>query len=137
MRRGRFNLIPILGLAALLLAAGCAGVRQPSRAGYEGGAVGAGVGAAAGALIDSDNRWRGGVIGGALGALLGGAVSEIGQRASQEAAYANQPVVYTSQGGGQRVEAVPYGGQGNCRLVKERYYEHGRLVREIEREVCR
>lgn len=125
-----------LALLAGSLAAGCANVQGPSQAGYQGGAVGAGVGAAAGALIDDDNRWRGGVIGGTLGALMGGAVGEISNRAAQEAAYRNQPVVYTNQSGTQRVEAAPYAARGNCRLVKERFYEHGRVVRETEREVC-
>lgn len=126
-----------LALLTSLLAAGCANVQGPSQAGYQGGAVGAGVGAVAGALIDDDNRWRGGVIGGTLGALMGGAVGEISNRAAQEAAYRNQPVAYSNQSGSQRVEATPYATRGNCKLVKERFYEHGRVVRETEREVCR
>jgi uncharacterized membrane protein len=115
---------------------GCARQYQPSRAGVQGGAAGAGVGAAAGALLDSDNRWRGGVIGGALGAVLGGALGQISDQASREAARRDQPVVYTNQSGTQRVEAYPRSRRGDCQIVKEKHYEHGELVKVTEREVC-
>lgn len=139
MTRKHSNIAAILLIAALAFTAlGCAGanVPSPSNSAYKGGAVGAGVGAAAGALLDSDNRWRGGVIGGALGAVLGGAMGEISNSAAQQAAYQRQPVVYTNQTGTQRVEAYPYQQRGNCHIVKEKFYEHGNLVRETEREVC-
>ncbi|GEM_PF-1931977 len=42
-----------------------------------GAAYGGVVGAAAGALIDDGNRWRGGLIGGALGSFFGGGISFI------------------------------------------------------------
>ncbi len=42
-----------------------------------GAAYGGVAGAAAGALIDDGNRWRGGLIGGALGAFFGGGISFI------------------------------------------------------------
>jgi hypothetical protein len=123
-------------MALVLSLAGCATTQGPSRQAYQGGAVGAGVGAAAGALIDKNNRWRGGVIGAGLGAILGGALGQISNRAAQEAAYQQRPVVYTNAPGTQRVEAAPVGRKGNCRIVKEKYYEHGQLVKETEREVC-
>ena len=126
----------IAALAFTALGCGAANLPSPSRAGYQGGAVGAGVGAAAGALIDDDNRWRGGVIGGALGAVLGGAMGEISNSAAQQVAYQRQPVAYTNQTGTQRIEAYPYQRRGNCHIVKEKFYEHGNLVRETEREVC-
>jgi hypothetical protein len=126
--------LAVLGIAICLLVAGCA--RGPSRTAYEGGTVGAGVGAVAGALIDDDNRWRGGVIGGALGAVLGGALGEISDRAANEAAYQRQPVAYSNQSGTQRLEAQPMYQSGNCQMVREKYYKHGRLVKVTEREVC-
>ncbi len=43
----------------------------------QGALVGGATGAAAGALLDHDNRWRGSLIGGALGGLFGGSISSI------------------------------------------------------------
>jgi outer membrane lipoprotein SlyB len=108
-----------------------------SRSGYQGAAVGAGVGGVAGALLDPGNHWRGGVIGGSLGAVLGGTLGEISNRAARESAYNNRPVAYTNEANSQRVVAQPQRTtQGNCRVVREKYYEYGELVREVEREVC-
>ncbi len=109
---------------------------SPSKGAYQGGTVGAGVGAAAGALLDKKNSWRGGVIGAGLGAVLGGAMGEISNRAAQEAAAQQRPVVYTNGTGTQRVEVNPIRSQGNCHTVIERHYENGQIVKEVEREVC-
>ncbi len=57
--------------AGSLLFSGCA-----THHGHQGAAVGSFTGATAGALIDSDNRWRGAAIGTGLGALLGGALTD-------------------------------------------------------------
>jgi len=103
---------------------------------YEGAAVGGAVGAAAGVLLDKENRWRGAVIGGALGAVFGGTITEIAQRAAREAAMANRPVEYRSEDGRQRVYAEPLARRGNCRIVKTTYYQDGKVVRIEEREVC-
>jgi len=103
---------------------------------YEGAGVGAAVGAAAGVLIDKENRWRGAIIGGALGAVLGGTITEVAQRAAREAAMANRPVEYRSEDGRQRVYSEPVASRGNCRIVKTSYYQDGKLVRTEEREVC-
>jgi len=94
------------------------------------------VGAAAGALIDKENRWRGAVIGGALGAILGGTITEIAQRASREAAMANRPVEYRSEDGKERVYAEPVASKGKCKIVKTSYYQNGKLVKVEEKEVC-
>lgn len=122
----------LLGVILAMSVSGCA-----SRSGYQGAAVGAGVGGAAGALLDEGNRWRGGVIGGALGAVLGGSLGEISHRAAQESAYANRPVSYTNQSGSQRVVAQPIDNRGGCPIVREKHYENGELIRVTEREVCR
>ncbi|WP_333784392.1 YMGG-like glycine zipper-containing protein [Thermocrinis sp.] len=103
---------------------------------YEGAAVGGTVGAAAGVLIDKENRWRGAVIGGALGAILGGTITEIAQRASREAAMANRPVEYRSEDGKERVYAEPVASKGKCKIVKTSYYQNGKLVKVEEKEVC-
>ena len=86
--------------------------------------------------MDDENRWKGGVIGAALGAALGGTLGEISDRASREAAYSRRPVAYANAAGTQRVVAQPYGSQGRCQVVKEKIYENGNLVREIQRQVC-
>ncbi|MFN3946818.1 MAG: YMGG-like glycine zipper-containing protein [Aquificaceae bacterium] len=103
---------------------------------YEGATVGALGGAAAGALIDKNNRWRGAIIGGALGAVIGGTITEIAARASREAATANRPVEYRSEDGTQRVVAEPVASRGNCRIVKTTYYQNGKVAKVEEREVC-
>ena len=113
-----------------------AGVISCGQASYQGAAAGGAVGAAAGALLDKENRWRGAVVGGALGAVLGGTVTEIAQRAAREAAMANRPVEYRSEDGRQRVYAEPIASRGNCRIVRTNYYQDGKLVRTEEREVC-
>jgi len=123
-----------LAFSAALLIMGCA--TGPSKTAYEGAGVGAATGAVAGALLDSGNSWRGGVIGNALGAVLGGALGEISNRAAREAAAKQQPAQYTNQAGTHRVEAHPVRQKGDCQVVKEKYYEKGQLVKEVEREVC-
>jgi hypothetical protein len=113
-----------------------AGVISCSQAGSQNAAVGGAVGAAAGALLDKENRWRGAIVGGALGAILGGTTTEIAQRASKEAAMANKPVEYRSEDGRQTVYAEPVASKGNCRIVKTTYYQDGKPVKVEEREVC-
>lgn len=122
----------------------------PAAAGVLGGAAGAGsaiapgvgagaaIGAAAGVLLDRHNRWRGAVLGGALGALLGGSMTEIAGRASEEAAQRNRPVTYTSQDGFQKVVATPVGSSARtrCHKVRERLYDHGKLIKDEVKEIC-
>ena len=138
MSRKILIMLSVLSLVLSGLGLGCAPYGPSTPRTYEGAAVGAGVGAAAGALLDGGNRWRGGVIGGALGAIAGGALTEIGARASREAAYANQPVAYQNQAGNQRVVAHPVGTTpgGNCRTIREEYYENGQLVKVRYPVVC-
>ena len=107
-----------------------------SRRTYEGAAAGAAVGAVAGVLLDKENRWRGGVIGATLGAILGGTITEIAQRAAKEAALSNKPVEYTSLDGSERVVAEPVKYWGDCKIVKTKYYQNGKLVKVEKKEVC-
>jgi len=101
MKKKMISLVAVL-LAALFLWS-CATTERT----YQGAGAGGALGAAAGALIDRNNRWRGAVIGGVLGAALGGTVTEISSRAAREAAYTGKPVAYQSADGWQRVEAAP------------------------------
>ncbi|NPB08706.1 MAG: glycine zipper 2TM domain-containing protein [Aquificae bacterium] len=103
---------------------------------YEGAAVGAAVGAVAGVLLDKENRWRGGVIGAALGAVLGGTITEIAQRAAREAAANNKPVEYRAVDDSQWVRAEPVAKEGECTIVKTKYYQNGELVKVEEKKVC-
>ena len=102
----------------ILLVSSCATSQQT----YQGAAGGGALGAAAGALIDKDNSWRGAVIGGALGATLGATLTEISTRAAREAAQADRPVIYQSNDGWQRVEASPveYNARTKCHKVREK-----------------
>lgn len=105
---------------------------------YQGAAVGGGIGAVAGALLDRNNGWRGAVLGGTLGALMGGTLTEIASRASEEAAQKNQPVVYQSQDGYQKVESTPvgYDAQTRCHKVRERIYQNNKLLKDQTKEIC-
>jgi|LGVF01.1.fsa_nt_gb hypothetical protein len=119
----------------ILLVSSCATSQQT----YQGAAGGGALGAAAGALIDKDNSWRGAVIGGALGATLGATLTEISTRAAREAAQADRPVIYQSNDGWQRVEASPvaYNAQTKCHKVREKVWQDGQLVKDRIREVCK
>lgn len=124
-------------LAFAVFSAGVISCGQVSSQGtYEGATMGGAVGAAAGALIDKNNRWRGAVIGGVLGAVLGGTITEIAQRAAKEAAMADRPVEYRSEDGRERVYAEPVATRGDCKIVKTNYYQNGKLVKTEEKEVC-
>jgi len=103
----------------------------PTQSNYEGAALLGAVGAGAGALIDKDNPWRGAAIGAGIGALAGAGMAEVSKRAAREAVASGQPVTYSQRTttGWNRVEAVPTmrGGQ-RCAVVKT--YENGRLASE-------
>lgn len=105
---------------------------------YESAALGGAIGAAAGALIDQNNSWRGAVIGGSLGAALGGITTEMAARAARESAMTGRPVAYQSTDGWQRVEANPvaYNTHTKCHKVRERIWQDGQLIKDRIREVC-
>ena len=126
--------ILIVMLCALLLSSCVTSQRT-----YQGGTAGGALGAAAGALIDENNRWRGAVIGGALGAALGATVTEISTRAAREAAQTGRPVTYQSNDGWQKVEATPvaYNARTKCHKVRERIWQDGQLVKDRVKEVCK
>ena len=48
----------------------------------QGALIGGATGAAAGALLDHNNRWRGSLIGGALGGIFGGSIGNINSEPS-------------------------------------------------------
>ena len=122
----------VFGVSSLL--SSCATTQRT----YEAGAVGAGLGGLAGALIDSDNRWRGGVLGAVIGGVLAGTVTEISTRAAVESAEEGRPVVYQSNEGYQRIEETPvsYNAETKCHKVRERIWQEGQLVKDEVTEVC-
>lgn len=131
-------LVMVFLFSVSFLVSSCASLYPTSQRTYEGAAVGSGLGAVAGLLLDRDNRWRGAVIGGLLGAAIGGTVTEVSNRAAREAAAEGRPVVYQSNDGFQRVEAAPvaYNERTDCHKVRERVWQDDELVRDEVREVC-
>ena len=103
-----------------------------------GAGVGGAVGGVSGALLDSENPWRGGVIGAALGAVLGATLADISMHASREAVSARKPVEYsTTDGRGvYRAEPLEYNERTNCHTVREQVWEDGRVISDRKREIC-
>lgn len=119
----------------LTFAAGAVGCTQYHAQGAGAGAV---LGGAAGAILDSRNPWRGGVIGGILGSIFGAAVTDVSMKASREAAAENRPVEYRTEDGRGVYRADPLGAdeRTKCKKVQERVWEDGRLVRDQVKEIC-
>ncbi len=107
-----------------------------------GAGVGGVLGGIAGAFLDSRNPWRGGVIGGALGALAGATIADVSARANEQAVQTGQPVEYRTDNGQGVYRAEPESrvyypnARTRCRKVRERVWDHGRLVKDRVREVC-
>jgi hypothetical protein len=136
-RENKDKWVVIVLLLVLVAFASCAAYQQQSGA-VKGGAVGAGVGGVAGALVDRGNPWRGGIIGGVLGAVLGATVGDISDRGAYEASQANKPVEYYTEDRRGRYYAEPmeYNSRTRCHRVHEKVWEDGRLVKDRIREVC-
>ena len=120
-----------------LLASGCATMSPRTKSGAGIGGV---LGGTAGAIIDHDNRWRGGIIGAAVGALIGGTIGNMTDQAAYEAAEENKNVQYsryTEDGSREIVRATPYGytADGDYKLVKTQVIRNGVVVREEVKKV--
>jgi phage tail tape-measure protein len=104
----------------------------------QGAAAGGVIGGIAGALLDSKNPWRGGVIGAALGGAAGATITDVSMRASQEAASSGKPVAYMTEDGRAvyRADPVDYNARTKCHKVQERVWEDGKLIKDQVREVC-
>jgi hypothetical protein len=140
MRRGK-KIIAFL-LVLVLLSVTTIGLSGCAIHHYEGAGVGALLGGIAGALLDRGNPWRGGVIGGALGAVAGATITDISVRGSREAAVSGRPVEYRTEDGRGVFYAEPVtdwyrqDAYTRCRKVRERVWEHSRLIKDTTREVC-
>jgi len=126
-------------LMICMLLSGCAtleeGMTPREKAGTE---IGALLGGIAGAIIDKDNPWRGGVIGATGGAIVGNIVGNIVDQAAKESARKNCQVRYsriTSQGWEEELVAKPCGYQGNFKVIRVEYYRNGRLIGEEKKLV--
>ncbi|SPD74427.1 membrane hypothetical protein [uncultured Desulfobacterium sp.] len=102
---------------------------------------GAFIGAGAGALIgqaiggDTESTLIGLAAGTILGALVGNAVDQDYQ-AVKDAALYQRPVLYYDKDG-RAVEAIPEGTNSpNCKKVRKRVWEDGKLVKETVEEIC-
>ena len=143
----------VIAVASVLLG-GCAtwqGLSPNTKTGAEIGVVSGGI---LGALIDSNQPWRGAVIGAAAGAAAGGWIGSttdktvstpvvnsnaaVIDQAAREAARQNVTVQYsrtTEDGINEKVIATPISRNGNIRTVNIKYYQNGRLISSETREV--
>lgn len=89
-------------------------------------------------LVEKTTSWRGGAIGASLGSPIEGNITQISAQASREAAKEGRPTVYLSLDGFQRVETLPVGKSksAQCRLVREKIFQEGKLIRDEIKEVC-
>ena len=102
-----------------------------------GAAVGAGTGALIGQAIggNTGSTLIGLAAGTILGALVGNAADQDYQ-AARDAAHYGKPVIYYDKSG-HAVEAIPEEtNDPNCRKVRKRIWEDGKLVKETVEEVC-
>lgn len=133
----KFKAVAVLMIFVLLtMTASCAKYH------YEGAGLGAAIGGIAGALLDRNNPWRGGVIGAALGGVAGATITDISVRGSREAVTAGKPVEYRTEDGRGIYRAEPVSDfyrpdeHTKCRKVRERIWEDNRLIKDTVREVC-
>ncbi len=102
-----------------------------------GAAVGAGAGALIGQAIggNTEGTLIGLAAGTIIGALVGNAVDQDYQ-AARDAAQYGKPVIYYDKSG-HAVEAIPEGtNDPNCKRVRKRIWENGKLIKETVEEVC-
>jgi hypothetical protein len=110
----------------------------PDRYNTQAGAVtGAGMGALIGQAIGGNTQGTliGLAAGTILGALVGNAIDQDYQ-AARDAAQYGKPVIYYDKDG-HAVEAIPEGSNNaNCRQVRKRVWENGKMIKETVEEVC-
>ena len=125
MKRAWMKLMILTGGMLLVLTA-CATPYQAT-----GSAIGGTYGGIAGAILDSRNPWRGGVVGAALGALAGATIADVSAHGAREVVTVNRPVEYRTDDRRARYYAEPlgYDDSRRCRRVRENVYVDGRLVK--------
>jgi len=133
----------LVGLLFLVMLSNC--TTTQGNATYQGAGLGAAIGAATGAIIDDDNRWRGAAIGALIGGVAGGAITEISKKASAQAynAPTGQTVVIREAESNTVVQASPVSdkyynpnARTECRKIHKRIIENGRVMKDVIEEVC-
>ncbi len=137
VKKMRGNAFIICLVIVGMLMSGCATTSTKTR---EGAGIGAILGGVAGAVIDKDNPWRGGIVGAAAGALIGGAIGSMRDQAAQEAAEEDRTVQYTrtmDDGTRETIRATPYGysEEGDYKLVRTQVIRNGIVVSEDVKRV--
>jgi uncharacterized protein YcfJ len=144
--------LAVVSVVCVFLTVGCAQWEGLSSNTKTGAGIGAAAGGILGALIDSNQPWRGAIIGAAAGAAAGGWIAErtdknvpaadsnsaVIDQASREAARQNATIKYsrtTENGVNEEVIATPISRSGNYRTVNIKYYRDGRLITSENREV--
>ena len=127
----------ILTLSLSLLLVSCATVPFDRYNAQKGAAIGAGAGALSGQVIggNTESTLIGLAAGTIIGALVGNAVDQDYQ-AVRDAAQYGKPVIYYDKSG-HAVEAIHEGANDpNCRKVRKRIWENGKLIKETVEEIC-
>ena len=129
--------VNILTLSLSLLLASCAIVPSDRYNTQKGAAIGFGAGALIGQAIggNTESTLIGLAAGTILGALVGNAVDQDYQ-AVRDAAQYGKPVIYYDKSG-HAIEAIPEkANDPNCRKVRKRIWENGKLIKETVEEIC-
>lgn len=137
MKKDLLRIVLIASLILVVSLAGCAPQYHPRNNAEAGAIIGAGVGALLGQAIgrDTGSTIVGLAAGTMIGALVGNAADQ-GYQAGMNAAHYGKPVIYYDEQG-RAVEAIPEGNpRPNCRTIRKRVWDHGRLVQESVEEVC-
>jgi hypothetical protein len=100
--------------------------------------TGAILGGAAGMILNSHNPWEGGVIGAAIGAIAGATIADISLRGAREAGYYGRPVEYRTDNrrGYYYAEPLPPEPGTRCRRIREKTYVDGQLVKKRTIVIC-
>ena len=129
--------VMIFTLALSFLVVSCATVPYDRFNTQKGAAIGAGVGALIGQAIggNTEGTLIGLAAGTILGALVGNAADQDYQ-AVRDATQYGKPVIYYDNSG-HAIEAIPEGANyPNCRKVRKRIWENGKLIKETVEEIC-
>jgi hypothetical protein len=98
--------------------------------------TGAILGGAAGMILNSHNPWQGGVVGAAIGAIAGATIADISLRGAREVVYYGRPVEYRTDNRRGYYYAEPLRPEGSCRRVRESTYVDGQLVKRRTIVIC-
>lgn len=100
--------------------------------------TGAILGGAAGMILNSRHPWQGGLVGAAIGAIAGATIADISERGAREVVYYDRPVEYRTDNRRGYYYAEPLGPEpgSRCRRVREKTYVDGQLVKQRTIVIC-